>query len=79
MFRGESNQLVILFYLSGEFFQHLSGQFHSIVVVLRKLHELHKVPLRLIALLIRHLAVIVIQFVHGAPVFSIPNPNDDNA
>lgn len=44
--------------------------------MLLELHELHQIPDRLVALLVSHLHIVVVQVMHRAPV--VPVTNTDN-
>jgi hypothetical protein len=69
---------MVLLHLSRQLLQNFSCKLNSIIIMLRKLNELHEVALRLIPLKIRHLAIIIIQFMHGTPVIPISYSNYDD-
>lgn len=64
--------------LSRELLEDLSGQFHAVVVVLRELDELHEIALCLVALEVSHLAVIIVELVHCAPILAIADSDNDD-
>lgn len=69
---------MIILDLSWQFLQHFLSQHYSIVMVMRKLNELHEISECSVALRVGHLAVIVVEFVHGAPVLTVSYSDDDD-
>ena len=70
---------MVFLHLPWELFEDFSGQFHAVVVVLRELDELDEVALGLVALEVGHLAVIIVEFMHCAPVLTIADSDNDDA
>jgi hypothetical protein len=69
---------MVLFHLPWKLLEDLLGKFNSVIVVALELDKLNEVAHCLVALRISHQAVIVVQFMHCAPILSISNSDDDN-
>ena len=73
-------EFMVILHLPRKLLQNLTRQLNPVVVVLLELNELHQISNRLVPLLISHLHIVIIQFMHDAPiVFIIANSDDDDA
>ena len=75
--RCHAHQHVVLLDLPRKLEQDLSGQINAVVFMFSKLYELDKISLGLVALVVSHLAVIVVQLMHEPPV-SISDAHNDH-
>ena len=69
---------MVLFNLSRQLLKHLSSKLNSVVVVLSELDELDEISLGFVALEISHLAIVIVELMHGAPVFIVTDTDYDH-